>query len=150
MPRAIKLADSTNHTQQQRNQQALQRGACRFTMLGGMGGRGRGCTKRKVPKLPIVMRKKDIVGSCPSFPTSINCVKISNAKCTSQKVPSPLLASAVNRDEKLPKLLVIMNQTKIRTSKHPYSDRIHTPAIVYVLYALVHQIQFESFIYILN
>ena len=59
-PRATKLADSTNHTQQQRNQQALQRGVCRFTMgggeWGGVGGEGE-CTKRKVPQLPIVVCK---------------------------------------------------------------------------------------------
>ena len=62
-PRATELADSTNHSQQQKNQQADQHGVCRFTMGGGEGGgvgwgMGEGeCTKRKVPQLPIVVCK---------------------------------------------------------------------------------------------
>ena len=67
-PRATELADSTNHSQQQKNQQADQHGVCRFTMGGeeGRGGGGVYETEGAPASDRRVQNKR--AGSCPSFP----------------------------------------------------------------------------------
>ena len=71
-PCATKLADSTNHSQQQKNQQADQHGVCRFTMGGGKGGGvgGGGGGVYETEGAPASDRRvqNKRAGSCPSFP----------------------------------------------------------------------------------
>ena len=69
-PRATELADSTNHSQQQKNQQADQHGVCRFTIGGGEGRGGGGGGVYETEGAPASDRRvqNKRAGSCPSFP----------------------------------------------------------------------------------